>query len=501
MNARTQISKSSKPKLHGWRWGLVAILLLSFGLSVRCLACESIWVDEGATIAAARGETTNIIPVLIAVIDNNPPLTYLIWHFWIKVTGLSEFSLRMLSVFAGLLTSVILYQLGRILFDRQVGMLSALMLISSGFHLYYAQTVRSNSLLELLALISFLLFVRLLAQNTFRNRAAYGVINVLLLYTHYYGIFILLAHTIFFTVQNWRTGPNRFWRQSLHWISTQAIIGTAFIPWLPMMLFQGRRATTEIQAPSFALAIGTFIEFTWSPVGFVLAVAIIGVGFYILLRPKLIQLISTRKSTRLTSQSRYTLQRSPAGFWLVSIWLISGVGAPLLISFLFKPIFLSRYAIAVLPAFYLLLAWLARRVIKQPLGLWLTGLLIAAQLTGVYALYQNTNNEQWREAVQYVDDQAKPGDLLLFYSGIGQYSFDYYSRRDDLTKYPLGLTTGSTQAQPAIRATPNTNVWLVLVYHSATEFETTLQSLGYKLTDQQTFFRIQINHYQKQISP
>jgi uncharacterized membrane protein len=481
---------------------MIAILLAAFALSVYRLDSESIWVDEGATIAAARSDTTEIIPTLIEVIDNNPPLTYLFWHYWIRLTGLSEFSLRLLSVFSGLITCALLYRMGRVLFDSRVGLLGAALLACSGFHIYYTQTVRSNSLLELLSAASFYCFSRILTGRNLWGLVVYSLVNVLLLYTHYYGVFVLLAQSIFVLIHGWSLGWRMFLDKAVHWLILQAIIILSFLPWLPMMILQGRRAVTEIEYPSAALVIGAFIEYTWSPIGFILAIGLLSVGVYTLVKPWVFSGLSHNNlaaSTRLRHD--LPIRNMPVGVGLVLVWMTGVIGVPVVVSALFKPIFLSRYAIAALPAFYLLLAWLACRAIAASAGRLLAGLLIVSQLSGAYFLYQNVNNEQWRDAVRYLDSAAASGDLLFFYAGIGKYSYDYYSRRADLQYAPLGLTDGAAQTQARLADSTPPGVWFVLAYRSETEFAELMQRSGYALVDRQNFFRITLLRYQRVISP
>ena len=94
-----------------WRWLLVVILLLAFGLRVHNLEVQSFWNDEGNSARLSERS----IPLIIegTASDIHPPLYYLLLNQWRKLVGDSEFSLRSLSLFAGLLTVPLTFVLGK----------------------------------------------------------------------------------------------------------------------------------------------------------------------------------------------------------------------------------------------------------------------------------------------------------------------------------------------------------------------------------------------------
>jgi len=478
----------------------LAILLIGFALTVHQLDFESIWVDEGATIAIARGDTTNILPTQSEAGDYNPPLPYLLWHFWIPLAGLSEFSIRFVSVMAATVAVALCYRMGERLFNPAIGLVASLLLVSSGFHIYYAQTVRAYSLLEMFALLSWFSALGLYRRPNLNWTLIYILGNVGFLYTHYYGVFVLLSQSLFFTVQLVRQWPSprpEGWDWLIpkvkSWLIPQTIIASGFLPWIPVLLSQTKQAVTVIEPLSVGLLVGTFLEYTWSPVAFIIAICLLVVGAYALLRPAIVARLSGQHPAR---KLQFSVGNSE-GILVVLIWFCIALGVPILISLLFKPVFLSRYAITALPAFYLLITWLAVQIIRRSVSFLLISLLVLGQLSGVYFLYQNVNNDQWREAVHYLDLNTKPGDLLIFYAGIGQFSYQYYSQFPDLPHAQLGVSEGPAKAQALLSAEQPQTVWLVLAYHSKAEFDQVMNQMGYTLLDQQDFFRITLAKYQK----
>ncbi|HEY6041297.1 MAG TPA: glycosyltransferase family 39 protein, partial [Anaerolineae bacterium] len=95
-------------------WLLVA-LVVAFGMRVYRLDAQSLWNDEGTSIALAALNVNAIAGG--AARDIHPPLYYLLLHCWMPFAGLSEFGVRFLSVLAGTLVVALTYRLAHDFFD------------------------------------------------------------------------------------------------------------------------------------------------------------------------------------------------------------------------------------------------------------------------------------------------------------------------------------------------------------------------------------------------
>ena len=104
---------------------------------------QSIWRDEGFSYFMAK---PNIFGVIInSAHDFNPPLYYLILHFWMKLVGESDIALRMMSLIFFLLTVFSPNIIHPILYTvtYQCGM----------FHEFYVQTNKKQPPMEATALL------------------------------------------------------------------------------------------------------------------------------------------------------------------------------------------------------------------------------------------------------------------------------------------------------------------------------------------------------------
>src|SRR3974377_1540242 len=93
------------------RWLLLLIILLSFALRVYKLDTQSIWYDEGLSIQLAGQNPAQTIA--LSATTDHPPLHALLLGAWMRVAGESDFVVRYLSVFCGVLVVVLAYVLGR----------------------------------------------------------------------------------------------------------------------------------------------------------------------------------------------------------------------------------------------------------------------------------------------------------------------------------------------------------------------------------------------------
>ncbi|MCS7061981.1 MAG: hypothetical protein RMN25_12570 [Anaerolineae bacterium] len=90
-------------RVSGWTVGALLALWLAFVGRTLDLGGQSFWYDEGYTVMFARNDPLTIV-AQAARLELNTPLHYLTLHAWMVGAGQSEFSTRLLSVFAGVVT-------------------------------------------------------------------------------------------------------------------------------------------------------------------------------------------------------------------------------------------------------------------------------------------------------------------------------------------------------------------------------------------------------------
>ena len=101
---------------------LFLILILNIFLKVHGIDKNSLWIDEAYSINEAQFSVQTII--LHSSESDNPPLYYLILHFWTKLFGVSEMAVRSLSAVFSILTSVLIFILVSRNFNLLIGVFS-----------------------------------------------------------------------------------------------------------------------------------------------------------------------------------------------------------------------------------------------------------------------------------------------------------------------------------------------------------------------------------------
>jgi 4-amino-4-deoxy-L-arabinose transferase-like glycosyltransferase len=241
---------------------LAALLLLAAALRFHRLEVQSFWNDEGNS--ARLSERT--IPLIVegTASDVHPPLYYLLLRGWRELAGESEFGLRSLSAFAGVLTVASAAALARLWWRLPVaGAVAALLTAIHPALIYYSQEARMYELLALLAALSTLLLVRLLPALACRARANRSLLAALYilsivagLYTHYFFPAVLVVHNLMALAVLWR----RRWRPLWQWAGIMGVAFLLFLPWLPIFLRQtGGQPGNEIGIPAFLWEAGRWL--------------------------------------------------------------------------------------------------------------------------------------------------------------------------------------------------------------------------------------------------
>lgn len=405
---------------------LLAILSLSLFLRIYDLASESLWFDEGDAIRVAHLNLPKIVEVHSQ--GNHAPLYYFILHYWINLFGDSEFSTRFLSVIFGFFAIFMIYKVGSLIFDKEVGILSSLILGLSVFHIHYSQEVKMYSLMPLLTLLSIYFFIKLLEEKSLITSSGYILSSILLMYTHVYGLFIIMGQNIYL-VALFLLSKELYKLNFGRWILLQAILVALFAPWIRILI--GQISVVQngfwIPVPSMLTILRTFFVYSEGSV----------LLFFLFITLSYITII-TSFPISFTILKVFYEKPNPNKINLLLAWLLTPIVFPFIISQFSQPIYFSRYTIGASLAFYLLVAYGIRNIKYTYVKLVIITIVIVFSLVNVWGYYTEVNKEQWRNVANYIDTNAQPGDLLLFSPGYCQTMiFDYYSKRTDLIKKPF----------------------------------------------------------------
>jgi uncharacterized membrane protein len=217
---------------------LPAVLLSSFiaifvALRFWNITAYSLWGGEAFSMLGAKQGWDGMFAYIIADIVH-PPLFYVLLKLWILLGGESLLWLKLFPVLSGVAMVVPFLLLCRELNLRQpVVNLAVLLIAVNGYLIHYAQELRMYSLFAFLALCSFWLFVRFFksTDNDFRTLLILTVVNLLAIYSHYYGWLVVGMEFLFLLL--WR-------RKILVFGLSTVILLLLFSPWAYLVIQEAR---------------------------------------------------------------------------------------------------------------------------------------------------------------------------------------------------------------------------------------------------------------------
>jgi 4-amino-4-deoxy-L-arabinose transferase-like glycosyltransferase len=174
---------------------LVALAtLLALALRLYKLADQSIWWDEGWTVWLGRRDWAWI--ALRTAADEHPPLHYWLVRGWDMIAGELAFAVRFSSVLAGTLAVPLVYRLGRLAANKQVGVLAAVFLAVARFHIWWSQDIKMYALAVALCIASLYLVLRIVRGGSLWLFVAYVAVTAAAIYTHYLALLVALSENL-----------------------------------------------------------------------------------------------------------------------------------------------------------------------------------------------------------------------------------------------------------------------------------------------------------------
>jgi mannosyltransferase len=178
------------------RW--IAAGIFAGALCIRAVGISqpSVWTDEAATIHLVRQPLSEMLRTLLAQ-DSNPPLSYLVYWGWGNLID-SIAGLRALSAVLGAVATVLVFLLGKRLYDRRAGLFASLLFCVTPLSVALSRQVRYPALLTVFALAATIAWVNLAEKQTAKRALIYAVWMSAALYTHYFSWWIFAAHVVAF---------------------------------------------------------------------------------------------------------------------------------------------------------------------------------------------------------------------------------------------------------------------------------------------------------------
>jgi 4-amino-4-deoxy-L-arabinose transferase-like glycosyltransferase len=208
------------------------ILILGFGLRTYHLGKHGVFLDERATILISQGMAmegnsqkncfytkgkTTFTPKEFWAPKNledfydsirrsdigNSPFYYLLLHNWINVFGISDYSIRFMSVLFSCLTIILLFFFIKEHFNNlKLALLASFLMAIEPFFIAFSQQARNYSLSFFLTLLATHIFLKIIKneENGLKTNGLYlfyGILSALCLLSHFLTATVFLAHGLY----------------------------------------------------------------------------------------------------------------------------------------------------------------------------------------------------------------------------------------------------------------------------------------------------------------
>ena len=470
------------------RINVLAILaMVGLGLLLRLLLLnsEGLWYDEALTALSLRLPFREMIRERLAA--GHSPLYFTILYPFARVFGTGEIVVRLPSVFASTLSIYIFYLIAKKLVGKgEAGFITTLFYALSALNIYFAQEARMYAFCVLFAILSFYYLLIALEGEGWKVWIPYLISTVVLIYLSASTIPVLFAQLAFVLIKRKRIVP---------FLITLAAVVALYLPMGVFYLRMGRLGFIEWLPP---INIRTYLELFYG-FGFRPIPVIDAEGLYsVYLRSvEVLSLIVVFGSVAIGA--RYCLTRQGRGsetvtgmsrdtFLILVIWLFLPLVLLTAYSFVKQPMLgPKRYIYPLAPAFYLLLGYGVHSVRRHIIRRIIAMIFLLIFSVTLIQYYRTPTREDWRGAVQYLDEQHESGEVLF----------------GDLTTQVMYRYYGSDESRIImdIRYLSDTGFgrgWVLMRRKDFDRLAPYLEAMKryYRITDEGPFYGLQMIHFQ-----
>ncbi len=379
----------------------LVLILLNLILKFSFITSNSIAGDEPFSIYHAQMSLSSILDLMKS--ENNPPLHFILLHFWIKLFGISALSVRFLSVIFSVLCAYVMYLIGLKFFSYRVGVVAGLLFTFSNLNLLLAHEAR---VYELFALLSALSMYYFLSVKEHKNRnifyAKLLITNILLVYSHYFGFFIIFIQSI--SVLLFKDIRKPLLKSYLIYL---LLFVCLYIPNMLILLnrFSVSSHGTWLGNPG---GITGIYEMLWSfsnqPVTTVICITILAVA--------LVKMLFTKQKTNNATNKMIILLWFSFPFFFmffISYWM---------------PIFLDRYLVFVSLGYYLTIALSSCIILQNKFQDIFLGIVIVLFLATFYP--DKDNKRHVKETVAKVQELKGENASIIICPSFFMLNYAYY---------------------------------------------------------------------------
>lgn len=382
----------------------ISFLIINILLKSFFLISQSISLDEPFTIYHAQFDFWNLIGYLKNY--NNPPLFEILLHFWIKLFGITEVSVRILPMLFSSFSVLFIYKIGKVFFDIKTSIVASILFTFSNIQLFYAHDCRVYSLFLLLTVVSFYYFFKLLKNGRLPIICliVYTLTNILIVYAHYFGFFVWGLESLIIVL---------YYRKNLQvtilFVKVFLFSIVCYTPYIFILyqrFFESAKNGTYLEVPN---GIESIYNMLWSFTN----VPVVTVITLIIITSCLVKFFFFTQKQIINPYAKYVI-----------IWFT----VPFIFMFIVSykvPMFVDRYLIYITPALYLMLALGIAFLFPQKKIYQVMSFLLVSS----FLFSSNLNPDKKRlvkETVNYIKSNKNNKTIVLVCSTSFNTSFAYY---------------------------------------------------------------------------
>ena len=396
----------SDKTISRWQWlaFLTIYLLSAYGL-IHNLDTVSLWADEGWTIAASGVDTPDKVITDWVAVDVHPPLFFLELWSWRQFSGDTIFAMRYFSVMLVLLGVAVAYRLGKDMFDSVfVGMVTALFFGLHDLVNVLTQEVRHYPQQQLMTALTLWLYWRFWQKPTRTRGIVFAIAGAALIWSHYWGGFVLLAMGVHSLLTRWR--------KFLPFIYAYVGLGLLYMPWLPAIYNQ-----ITIERPA---GLPHALDNSWI-VYKTLAYQLVGVPeiFWLGLALASLLVVGLQSSA---PRSNWQIWKPHSG--VVLLWLVIILTVGLSIGFNeFYPTLSFRSLAVTIPALAALIGYAMANFEGRGRAFFVLFLILQSLFT---TSAQSLPRAPWVDYADYLVKHSTTSDLILMELDTDEYAVQYY---------------------------------------------------------------------------
>lgn len=390
---------------------LIGFFFLALVVRVVHLVDTDIAGDEPFSIFIAQFGVSCIIEFLST--GNNPPLFEILLHYYMKLFGNDNYSLRLLPMLFSSATVIPLFLLGARFFNLRIAITSSALFVFALQHIQFAHEVRVYSFLVLMTAWSLYFFLSSLNHPDRKlNWLGLFCCNLILIYSHFTSFYFLAVQ---FTLA-------LAWIKREHFkllISTFLLITIGYLPYA--FTFLNRLADvgdsgTWVIKPSFGEIYGSvnlMLNQRWSTVAVIIAFSV-GVA------------LSFKRDGTKALLNQFVKHKTGM---LVSLMFIIPYLLMFVVSYFFIPMFIDRYLLFNSIALFITVAFIIDTAWQDSSIGWVGPLLVIVAV--IFTTNLNpTNHRSIKAATEFVKETRDASSAVFICPNHFNLGFLYHYDRN-----------------------------------------------------------------------